>query len=357
VRISERFIDVRFRHDYYQDGSCPDLRVAPTTATLALLDARRLRFSPRLDGFSLIGPVEVDGAGHAQPRFPLEPGDRLVFGLALASPDFVYFTDLPMEEGGGRRYLLRNRQGTSRLTADLAAGSIDRVRLAGRQFSVRVPRTAISSSVAVDDETGARLAVAKVPPFRGDESEVTFSLGEFSGLAQVRDGDNFLVETVFVDADLVRMGVFGALELRPLDGSWPPQRVENGKRTVDTLAFSVDFRRRATRWRYHVVTQKDRADVDTLTIQYPADVREPYPPGVTFARAYFPEIGALFPGKAVMSFESDLAIPFYEEALRNVRLETPRATLLVNLPNAFRNDLKRANTSPSQPVSDIFISL
>src|SRR5690348_5429904 len=115
AQSSERFVDVRLRHDYYQDGSCPALRVVPTRATTALLAARRLRLILRVDGFSLIGPVEVDGTGHARACFPLEPGNRFVFALVLTEPDFLYFTELPLEGKPRQRYLLRNRAGSATL--------------------------------------------------------------------------------------------------------------------------------------------------------------------------------------------------------------------------------------------------
>ncbi|MBN1209705.1 MAG: hypothetical protein JXB05_32955 [Myxococcaceae bacterium] len=351
---SERFVEVRLRHDYYRDGACPVLRVVPTPTTAALITARRLRFQPRADGFSLIGQVEQDGEGNVRPRFPLEPRDRFVFALALTEPDFLYFTDLPLEGGPGQRYLLRNREGSSVLSSGAAVGTGDRVRLTPPQLTVKVPASAIGASVVVEDEAGAPRASAPVPSFEGDSLELPLSLGGFSGVARLRVGAG-APEPLFVDAELPGMGPFGLLELRPLGGTWPPSRVVNGKLAIATVELTADFRRRSTRWRYHVVAPADWPDTATLDILYPEDVPAPYPEDVTFARTLLPEIIALFPDKSVVSFESSQALPLHETALRNTRLEIRRGTLLPQLPNAPRNTLKRTDTA--QLVSDIFVPL
>jgi hypothetical protein len=354
AQISERFVDVRLRHDYYQDGACPALRVVPTRATMALLAARRLRLIPRADGFCVIGPVEVDSSGHARASFPLEPGNRFVFALVLTEPDFLYFTELPLEGGPRQRYLLRNRAGSAALSSKASVGAADQVRLTGPQLTVQVPRKAIGTTVRVEDEAGSPLASAQVPAFDGDSFEVTLSLGEFSGLARVRVGSS-PAELLFVDAELVGMGPFGILELRPVEGVWPLQRTVNKKQAIATAEFTVEFRRRSSLWRYHVVTAEGWPDASSLAIQYPTNAPAPYPSGITFSRATFPEITALFPGKSVVSFQSSQPLPFHQGALRNTRLEISRGTLLHELPNAPRNTLKRTDTA--QLVSDIFVPL
>jgi hypothetical protein len=354
AQSSQRFLEVRLRHDYYRDGACPTLRAVPTPATQALIAARRLRLVHRTDGFTLIGQVETDAAGNTQARFPVEPGNRFVFALVLTEPDWLYITDLPLEAAPGRRYLLRNRVSASALSSGAFVGAADRVRLATPQLTLSVPASAIGASVVVEDEVGAPLAFSTVPSFNGDTFDLSLSLGEFRGLARVRVGAA-PPELTFVDEELPELGPFAIVELRPLGGDWPPRQVVSGKQVVTPLELTADFRRRSSRWRYHVVAPEGWPDAPTLAIQYPPDAPAPYPSGVTFARATFPEITALFPGKSVVSFESSEALPFHQGALRNTRLEIRRGTLLPQLPNAPRNTLKRTNTA--QLVSDIFVPL
>ncbi|RKH59554.1 hypothetical protein [Corallococcus aberystwythensis] len=355
ARGYESFIGVRFRHDYYRDGSCPDLRAVPTAETAALLGARQLRFVPRSEGFTLLGPVETDSAGNVQARFPLEEGARLVFALVLTRPDLLYVTDLPLEQGSRQRYLLRNRQGATTLTSGTSVEAADQARLSSPQLTVAVPRSAIGGFVQVEDEAGAELARARVPSFDGDTLNVPLDLGDFGGLARLQVGAS-TPEPLFVDAELPALGPFAVLELCPLTEPWPPRRVADGKQTLAPIEFTAGFHRRSTHWRYHVVVPMDFAD--TLTIRYPQDAPAPYPSGITFARATFPEVVARFPGRSVVSFKASAALPFHESPLRNMALEsTSRGTLLPHLPNAPRNTLKRADTAPEQLVSDICIPL
>lgn len=356
ARGFETFLNVRFRHDYYRDGSCPDLRAVPTAGTAALLGSRQLRILPRADGFALMGPVETDGSGNVQARFPLDVGTRLVFALVLTRPDFLYVTDLPLEQGSSRRYLLRNREGSTALTSGATVEPGDRARMATPQLSVTVPRSAIGGFVRVESEAGVELARAQVPSFDGDSLDVSLDLGGFSGLARLHVGGSE-PETLFVDAELPALGPFAILELRPLVENWPPQRLVEGKQTLAPLEFTAGFRRRSTHWRYHVVVPAGFTDADTLAIRYPQDVPAPYPAGITFSRATFPEVVALFPGRSVVSFEASAALPFHESSLRNTALESSRGTLLPHLPNAPRNTLKRAGSAPERLVSDIFIPL
>ncbi len=352
----ERFLEVRFQHDYYRSGVCPDLRVMPTASTLALLAARQLRLLPRADGFTLIGPVEADGAGNVQARFPLDVGGRLVFALTLAQPDFLYFTDLPLEGGSRQRYLLRNRDGSTALTAGATVGSADQARLCPPQLTVTVPRAAMGSAVVVESEAGTELARAPVPSFEGDTLDLPLALGDFRGLARLKVGAA-PPESLFVDAELPALGPFALLELRPLGGSWPPRRLVNGKQAIAPVELTASFRRRSTRWRYHVVVPSNYADLATLAIRYPADAPAPYPRGVTFPRASFPGVAELFPGKSVVSFESSTVLPFHESSLRGTGLENRRGVLLPHLPNAPRNTLKRADPPSEQLVSDIYVQL
>jgi|GEM_PF-5850045 len=356
ARGFQRFLGVTLRHDYYRDGACPDLQVVPTATTSALLTARRLRLLPRADGFSVVGPVDTDSAGNTVPSFPLEVSTRLVFALVLTRPDFLYFTDLPLETGSATRYLLRNREGALELSSGAVVARADQVRLSPPQLTVAVPRSAIGAAVVVTDEANAERARVQVPSFTGDSLEVPLSLGGLSGVASLKVGAA-PAERLFVDAELPRLGPFAVLELRTLGGTWPPTQVVGGKQAIAPLDFTADFRRRSTRWRYHVVVPTDYADVATLAIRYPADAPAPYPRDITFARATFPEVVPLFPGRSVVSFESSATVPLHESSLRSTSLESRRGTLLPHLPNAPRNTLKRAGTTPEQLVSDIFVPL
>jgi hypothetical protein len=83
-------LELRLTHGFYPDGRCPDLGIAATDETVALLQNHRCLLRPSADGVLIFMPF--DDAG--QPFLALPASATLRFQLTLQNDDFALFTDL-----------------------------------------------------------------------------------------------------------------------------------------------------------------------------------------------------------------------------------------------------------------------
>jgi hypothetical protein len=85
-------LEFRVFHNYYIDGSCRDLEIAPTPETQAKLRGYQMLFRRERDGFLLAVNSQKD---YSLPLFTRP--DYLDFGFRVGNPQFLRFTDLPYE--------------------------------------------------------------------------------------------------------------------------------------------------------------------------------------------------------------------------------------------------------------------
>lgn len=353
------FVDVHLRHDWYRDGVCRSLEARPTPATNAVLCAHRLRLMSHPDGFSLVGPTEIDPARSPTARYPLEADARLVFALCVTDPVFAAFTELPSGPASSR-WLLRNQGGKSALHHGAAVGQAEQVRLVGRSIRVNASTRAVGQDVTILDETKKRVqARARVPDFNGDAPHLDISVEGIGGVAWLCTPDASDVR-LFIDAELPEFAPVAILELSPLGAVWPALHPLGTRRTTEPVQFTAHFRSRSVYWRYHIILPKNWSRNDELSIEYPQNPPPPYPPrdGLEFKPVVLPDAAARFCGRRVVSFESSRPLPLSEVALRNNCLKASHLGPLVpHLPAATCRTLARSDGSPAPFVSEIFVPL
>ena len=123
-------------HSYYADNICPDVAIEPTPACQRLLQSYRLVLKPRLNGITLLVPLETA----KKPVIPLDTSMVFSFLLQLKTPNFVKFTQLaPQYQPGQSLYAFTNhtykKPGTLELKPNIIQRSVqptDPSSLAGR---------------------------------------------------------------------------------------------------------------------------------------------------------------------------------------------------------------------------------
>lgn len=85
-------LEFRVFHNYYTDGSCRDLEIAPTPESRAKLRGYQMLFRKERDGFLLALNSQKD---YSTPLFSRP--DFLDFSFRVGNPHFIRYTDLPFE--------------------------------------------------------------------------------------------------------------------------------------------------------------------------------------------------------------------------------------------------------------------
>ncbi|MEM9903569.1 MAG: hypothetical protein AAF921_00900 [Cyanobacteria bacterium P01_D01_bin.44] len=127
------YFTLQLFHSYYPENRCPDVSIEPTPACQRLLQGHRLVLKPRVDGVTLLVPLETPPPQQQpqQPVVALAPSLRFTFLLQLKQPNLISFTQLdPKFQAGRSFYVFSNETLKAPGTLDLRPTLVQRAALA-----------------------------------------------------------------------------------------------------------------------------------------------------------------------------------------------------------------------------------
>lgn len=409
----QRLMQVTFHHTYYNSDerfACPDFQVAPTPYTAQLMRDLGLLFRDEGVGFSvlyderrkqvLLRNLRRQAWPHGCAGEPQPIWERLSFVLKLDNPNFVNFTNIPIDTSANRQNYYYTNQ---RVREDAREG----VRLAPRQRLPVVPpdfewrildpdvwvvqARAISGKVAlcknvclpralVADHTPNAITCACVEKYRSqhpEDDDYACSkrvVLEFSMLPQ----DKYVIEQLDIEGrpvgrklpvlytatSDVPMAFVDLLFTRPTPGEpgkfpivdlCPP-----GATRILPVHYQIWFDRRSTRWNYYIVPQPQTRPLDGLEI-----LSTPPSPVVEFSG---PDKVFLANGQLAFRFTSRQAVPLQQRSTYRFELsdqhcqKTDAPPLVKRLPVAGTQQVLPVESRPvptasevSESCSDIFV--
>jgi len=279
MKLSYRsLISVRFRHSYYREGvSQADFSVRPTQATERLLQQRGLLFKPQAGGFSVVAEVIPD-SDPPRLRRAVDSENLCLRFLLVAQHSYLFSISQIDQYRMGRELFcfdnLRNDQGDGRL---YLGDSLEDERL-----GVPVP---LQTSGVLDYRFAAPVASAQLTLFdRFDNAldtrsvqappgesvdEYRYDLSGIDGLdtGRYRIADDHGGEHLFyLDSEQFGGNLFGVIELfnrtdrltSDASNQVPTDyRFLDGDELTGPEAYTLQFERRSTRWRYFINKKYD----------------------------------------------------------------------------------------------------
>ena len=224
--------------------------------------------------------IPLDGGGEDQ------YWTRLSFVLSLNNPYFVNFTDIPVGTNPSEQNFYFTNQQAHRLDGEVILNEGERVDGAallpveGPEIKVATPEGV--ERVVVRDIAGVPVLVEPrcVPTSVSPPTEVcrpTVFL-EFRALRE----DKYVIDTVAVTDTLSRPILYSVAEPNPLcfidllfsrptetaEGIYPVDlELANPSESIQTVHYALRFKARSTYWRYYIVPEPQREELEDLVIE------------------------------------------------------------------------------------------
>jgi hypothetical protein len=368
-----RLFEVSVLHDYFRDGIAKDIRLIPTQETAETFKKGRLICRETPSSTVVFYRSEID---RISPEVALAPPLDLFFLIqSQAITQFLAVTSLskgsrPYQSGDLLAFASNpanaseNPETPERIGLDIWDG------MRPKSFLIRVNLPSLPAKVILQvkdasgtkipsgrDQAGASLPLdLELSP--DDKGEFLLSI-DLSGKAEgnysviLRNEANtqdLWKKEYFITQDQNAKSAFGVLKIsyRNLpDRLYGPQEY-----------YAIDFKRKATKWTYYIVSQNKKVDLGTaqLSIQDKGN-----PPGSPYATYTFQQIGTA-PNADVkvnnaetVIFKSLVPIPFFESPKLNLELRRKpgNRVLFGHLPNPSRTGTVKVN--PGEEISEIYV--
>ncbi|MFL5764148.1 MAG: hypothetical protein ACJ77K_09420 [Bacteroidia bacterium] len=332
-----KLFNALFKHTFYESGiSKKDLSVIPTAATADALKNSNMLFRKDDGGFRVLYK------GDPITAVPFIPFDnvRLTFVLQLLNPvEFMNFSDLtdnsvsPPKKYGPGKILYFNNLGTG-TASDLNYSLIDYLR--PTSFTYRFPQTATglgdTANIIIKDQAG-NIVTPLSPPSTlivpDDNNKYHYPI-DFTKLpkglytfdtwktAFPNPGDH-TIESIYIDNDLARSGVFGIVDLSFADYTQVP---------VSKL-YNARFFTRGTQWKYVIVLKSPSAPAPGDVSITDDATQSPYGPLV-----FTPVTGTIMVnGITAKVFNSTTSnIPYFEVPKKSLTINGASGPVISNIP-------------------------
>lgn len=317
-------------HGYYSQA-CRDIEFVPTSATADLLRAGRSIARMRDGALVLLYEEE-------SPNTPLSSlaGSTLYFGLRIANPYFVNFTEAVVADAGLTPFYTNSTQPE---TLDAPVG----VTVTAGIHAHRATRAERPLDLVLRSSSGHVLSKLTLPP---GESSAAFDLRALSSgpcfIDEEQGGALLQRHALLIDADLRDYGAWGVLALRVADGFYAARP-----------AFSIAFEPRREPLRYYVVADNFPQDEFNQLAVTDAGNNDDGDP-IAFSRLLppFPDDciakETLAPGETrIALFQSQISVARHEQGLKKLRLSRNSTVLIENLPLP----------GPEKPRADLIVHL
>lgn len=297
-----RLMQVDIRHEYYGTGKslepCPDFTAFPTPPTQQLMASLGLLFLAETTGFSVVYDVRNTKGlywylrAHGVPPdggAPEQYWTRLSFVLSLDNPYFINFTDIPIGTNPNEEnfYFTNQQAHRSGLEAVLNLGErVDaRALLPVEGPEVKVPTPPNVERVVVRDIAGFPVIEApRCAQLLGSPPTEVCSPYVFLDFRMLPE-DKYVIEYETLSAPPPRPPwpiLYTAGEPNPLcfidllfskptagaEGIYPvdldaPEPADS----IEPVRYTLDFKARSTYWRYYIVPEPQREELEGLAIE------------------------------------------------------------------------------------------
>lgn len=386
-----RLMQVDIRHDYYADatseGACPDFEVCPTPASAERMRSLGLNFIAEPAGFSVLYDVtRAEGLcwylrQHGVPPDGGEDGQywtRLSFVLSLKNPSFINFTEIPINTNPTERNFYFTNQSAHRSGGEVLLSEGERVDggallpVEGSEVRVETP-AGVKEVVALDIAGFPALVVPRCVTEPGPPPTQVcrdFVFLDFSTL----DHDKYVIEyrtepgresplprpMLYTTAQPVPLCFIDLLFSKPTSdaaGIYPVNLFPaDGEPSIKPVRYVLRFQARSTFWRYYIVPQPQREELEDLAIESLRDT----PPAVFSG----PTEVRLVTGAPAYRFVSDERLQLQQQSNYRFRLKghSRRArgiddVLIRRLPVAASKQVlpEGGSNEPDQNYSDIYV--
>lgn len=367
-----RLMQVEIYHGYYATaespkGPCPDFNARPAPQTAELMRSLGLLFLPEPTGFSILyDPNRAEGLfwylrQHATPsrrRRRPEHWTRLSFILSLNNLSFINFTEMPIDTNPSQQNFYFTNQNAHRTdsgadvlltTGDWVDGSA-LLPVEGPEVRVETP-PGVEEVVAYNIAGEPVLVERRCVPVKASPPEEVCRNAVFLDFSKLGE-DKYEIEVIgdvvqrwpilytapapiplcFVDL-LFSNPTGRKADFYPVRHLYPED-----KTAIVPMRYTLNFRPRETFWRYNIVPQPQRAELDDLAIETEGGLQE-----IPF---FGPEIVTLVDGALAYRFVSGKLLPTLQRSFLRFRLKgrSPRApviddVLVKRLPVAASNQL------------------
>jgi hypothetical protein len=390
-RRAARLMQVDIRHAYYADalseGQCPDFGVCPTPPTAELMRSLGLMFLAEPAGFSVLYDVtRADGLcwylrQHGTPPDGGPTGQywtRLSFALSPTNPAFINFTDVPIGINPTAQNFYFSNQMAHRWGAEILLNEGERVDgaallpVAGPEVRVETP-PGVKAVTAFDIAGDPVMTVPRCVPVPGSPpSEVCrdFVFLDFKTLPEDKYTIECLAESgsppisaqpmLYTLAAPIPLCFIDLLFSKPTADSAGIYPVDlfpvDGVPTVTPVRYALRFAARSTFWRYYIVPQPQREQLEDLAIETLGDA-----PPVVFTG---PQKVRLVTGAPAYRFVSEARLLLQQQSPYRLRLKgwPKRAhgaedVLMRRLPVAASRQVlpEGGRDAPDQNYSDIYV--
>ncbi len=224
-----------FLHEYYTDGKCPDLEIAPVTATAKIMEGQWLSIHPFENGFDLSYSLQKQPVPH-NPNFKYE---KLYFLLSARNPGFFHFTEIDWEEGFILYYSING-------VGDLETTPI---KLVPQLFNYHFSLTQILQVTIEIKNTDGIAIYNQQLNITEQENEIQIDLRNHPGglyhIALIQNGIPVLDDNYMLDTSVVGRNTFGIFEIPEIHPADPAP------------FFRIPFESTRATWKYYIIASKE----------------------------------------------------------------------------------------------------
>ncbi len=233
-----KILELSLKHNYYNNGLCPDFSIKPTAQTKDLLKRLRCIFKATTNGFFL----SCDNlAKEIMPQILIKGNTRLCFIMELRKTNFLNFTTLPSRSGGKDIYYIHNEGKNKEL-------SMKTVAMYPSVFTYKFPATASETSLLVKDSEGKTYINESYTNKDQEEYSASIDLGSpSSGLYHFNVSGRDEDESIYISNESLGNGIFGLIEITlPVDSN-----------SKNPIVYQYQFNAKSLVWEYHLLFSKD----------------------------------------------------------------------------------------------------
>lgn len=339
------------RHDFYENGVCPDLTVEPTAECQRILSRHRLWCKATENGILVISENQRTDMGDLVPRVSIAENTRFNFVLKLKNPYFLNITQVNQNFVQPNSAFIFTASESATQAGDgtvsihdgaLSNGVIpdNLMMVVGKVFQLPIAQSLNAVRVTVEDEVQQALFSLKIKP---TDTSVTVDLQGFpEGVYHLRSfeqtGTEVAVTRVFSSESAVTSQLFGFVQIPYVSSLVEP-------------IYTLNFANRQINWQYEIEVREIAAGhPDNLE---PNDIQLTLTP-VSFNR----EVDT---AARKVSFVSNQRIPLRQQPYREIQLSSVSGgdseTLIPNMPNPEISRLRQDETSNADLKAQMYLTI
>jgi hypothetical protein len=339
------------RHDFYEDGICPDLAIEPTAECQQVLYRHRLWWRGRENGIVIISENQRTETGDLAPRISVSDNTRFNFVLKLKNPYFLNISQVNQNFIQSKSVFVFTASETATQAEDgtvtihdgaLSNGVIpdNLMQVVSKVFQLPIDQSLNTVRVAIENEI-AEVLFSVYP--QASNTSVTIDLQSFSeGIYLLRSfdatGEEVAFTRVFSSESSTTSGLFGFVQIPYVASLVEP-------------IYLLNFASRQINWLYQIrvgeiaIAHPDNLDLNNIELSSIP---------VSFNR----QVDAV---ARIVSFVSDTRIPLRQQPYRGIELsyvsDGGTEILIPNMPNPNISRLRQDETSEADLTAQMSLTI